>query len=275
MKIINLVENTAGEKGCMFEHGLSFYIEAGEHKLLLDFGQTQECMLQNAKKLGIDLGKVDIAILSHGHYDHAGGILPFIKINPNVKIYMQETACGEYYHVEKKRDILRYIGINKAIKELPQVQFVKENISITKDIDLFAGVKGKRNFSRGNKVLKRKLGEQFLEDDFIHEQYAVIRDGEMTVLFSGCAHNGILNIIDEYKRIYQKYPDIIISGFHMLQKNGYSKRDIENIREVARELKTFPIKFYTGHCTGEFAFSLMKEIMGEQIEEIHSGMRII
>lgn len=275
MKIINLVENTAGEKGCMFEHGLSFYIEAGEHKLLLDFGQTQECMLQNAKKLGIDLGKVDIAILSHGHYDHAGGILPFIKMNPNVKIYMQEAACGEYYHVEKKRDILRYIGINKAIKELPQVQFVKENMSITKDIDLFAGVKGKRNFSRGNKVLKRKLGEQFLEDDFIHEQYAVIRDGEMTVLFSGCAHNGILNIIDEYKRIYQKYPDIIISGFHMLQKNGYSEKDIENIRDVARELKTFSIKFYTGHCTGEFAFSLMKEIMGEQIEEIHSGMRII
>lgn len=274
MKIINLVENTAGEKGCAFEHGLSFYMETGEHKILLDFGQTEN-MLENAKKLGIDLKAVDIAILSHGHYDHAGGILPFIKINPSVKIYMQKTACREYYHVEKKRDIFRYIGIDKLIKELPQVQFVQENMSITSDIDLFSGVKGRRNLARGNRVLKYKLGEQFLEDDFIHEQYAVIREGGMTVLFSGCAHNGILNIMDEYKKIYQKYPNIVISGFHMLQKNGYSEQDIENIREVARELKTFPTKFYTGHCTGEFAFSLMKEIMGEQIVALHCGMQIM
>lgn len=274
MKIINLVENTAGENGCAFEHGLSFYMETGEHKILLDFGQT-EMMLENAKKLGVDLKKVDIAILSHGHYDHSGGILPFIKINPNAKIYMQKTACRDYYHIEEKRNVFRYIGIDKAIRELPSVQLVEGNISITPEIDLFAQVKGRRNFARGNRVLKYKLAESFVEDDFIHEQYAVIRENDMTVLFSGCAHNGILNILDEYKRIYHSYPTIVISGFHMMQKNGYSREDIDNIREVASELKTFPTKFYTGHCTGEFAFSVMKEIMGEQIRALHSGMQVI
>lgn len=274
MKIINLVENTTGENGCAFEHGLSFYMETRNHKLLLDFGQTEK-MLENAKRLGVDLEEVDIAILSHGHYDHSGGILPFIRINPNAKIYMQRTACRDYYHVEEKRNILRYIGIDKAIRELSAVQFVEGNISIVPEIDLFAGVKGRRNFARGNKVLKYKLGEQYVEDDFIHEQYAVIREGDMTVLFSGCAHNGILNIMDEYRRIYQSYPTIVISGFHMVQKNGYSEEDIKNIREVASELKTFPTKFYTGHCTGEFAFAVMKEIMGEQIVALHSGMQII
>lgn len=274
MKIINLVENAKGENGCSFEHGLSFYMETGEHKILLDFGQTEK-MLENAKKLGIDLSEVDIAILSHGHYDHSGGILPFVRINPTAKIYMQKTAYREHYHVEEKRNILRYIGIDKAIKELPTVQLVEGNTSIAQKIDLFAQVKGRRNFARGNKVLKYKLGESFVEDDFIHEQYAVIREDDMAVLFSGCAHNGILNIMDEYKKIYHSYPTLVISGFHMMQKNGYSKEDIENIREVARELKTFPTKFYTGHCTGETAFAVMKEIMGEQIIALHSGMRVL
>ncbi len=273
MKIINLVENTAGENGCAFEHGLSFYMETGEHKLLLDFGQTEK-MLENAKRLGIDLGQVDIAILSHGHYDHSGGILPFVRINPNAKIYMQRTACRDYYHVEEKREILRYIGIDKEICKLPSVQLVDGDMSIAPGIDLFAGVKGRRNFARGNRVLKYKSGDQYVEDDFVHEQYAVIREDDMIVLFSGCAHNGILNIMDEYRKRYQSYPTIVMSGFHMMQKNGYSKEDIENIREVASELKTFPTKFYTGHCTGEVAFSVMKEIMGEQLVALHSGMRV-
>ncbi len=272
MKLINLIENTEGKEGYAFEHGLSFYMETGEHKLLLDFGQTEN-MIENARRSGVDLSAVDIAILSHGHYDHAGGILPFVSMNPNAKIYMQRTACRGHYHVEKKRDIFRYIGIDKAIKDLSQVEFVDGNKSITPDIDLFTGIKGKRNLARGNRVLKYKCENKFVEDDFIHEQYAVIREGELSLLFSGCAHNGIQNIIEEYKNLYPKYPDIVVSGFHMKQVN-YSEADIENIKNVARELKEIPTKFYTGHCTGEVAFSIMREIMGEQIIAIHSGMQV-
>ena len=85
MRIINLVENTEGSTGCGIEHGLSFYIETEQHKLLMDTGQT-DLLIKNAEKLGIDLTKVDTVILSHGHYDHRGETLPSSEIKPNAKI---------------------------------------------------------------------------------------------------------------------------------------------------------------------------------------------
>ena len=96
MRIVNLIENTEGNPECVYEHGLSFYIETKAHKILLDLGQTDNS-LRNAKALGIDLQAVDTVVLSHGHYDHSGGIIPFTGINDRAAIYMQCSAGGEYY----------------------------------------------------------------------------------------------------------------------------------------------------------------------------------
>ena len=87
MKIVTLVENTCGYEGCIAEHGLSLYIETEKHKLLLDTGQT-DAVVKNAEVLGVDLSLVDTVILSHGHYDHSGGILPFSQINHTAQIIM-------------------------------------------------------------------------------------------------------------------------------------------------------------------------------------------
>ena len=87
MKIITLVENTVGNESCIAEHGLSVYIETEKHRLLLDTGQT-DAVVTNAETLGIDLTAVDTVILSHGHYDHSGGILPFSEFNHTAQIIM-------------------------------------------------------------------------------------------------------------------------------------------------------------------------------------------
>ena len=97
MKIVNLIENTKGNNNCLAEHGLSFYVETKQHKLLVDTGATN-AFIKNAQDLGIDLTMVDMVILSHGHYDHAGGILEFAKTNPKAAIYMQSNAKDAYYH---------------------------------------------------------------------------------------------------------------------------------------------------------------------------------
>lgn len=91
MKIVTLVENICGNDLCGCEHGLSLYVETEHHKLLLDTGAS-DLFFENAKKLDIDLCQVDTVILSHGHYDHGGGILKFVEINPHATIYMQK--CG-------------------------------------------------------------------------------------------------------------------------------------------------------------------------------------
>ncbi len=271
MHIISLIEDTEGIQGCVSEHGLSIYLETAKHKILLDFGASART-LENAKNLGIDLSKIDIAILSHGHYDHSGGILPFIEINPDVVIYMQEPAGNAYYHISGVSE--KYIGINPEINKLPQTRKINGNYKIDEEIELFSGITGRKFLAKGNMELKEKVDGNYIQDAFAHEQCAVIKQGKETILFSGCAHNGILNIMDRYFELYHDYPSMVISGFHMMQKSGYNVQDIENIRCVAKELSKMHTTFYTGHCTGQEAVNEMKQIMGEQLKVLHSGMVI-
>lgn len=271
MKIINLMENTEGKHHCFFEHGLSFYMETKHHKLLMDTGAS-DAFLRNAEILGVDLTKVDTLILSHGHYDHAGGIMGFSKMNPNAVIYMQSHAGDAFYH--KSRTVEKYIGIPPEILTLPQLKQIDGNYKIDDELFLYSGVTGRKLWPKGNLILKVKKNSLFLQDDFMHEQYLVISEGKKKVLISGCAHNGILNILDEYQKLYSTYPDVVISGFHMMKKE-YSDDDKKIIRETAKELMKRNTKFYTGHCTGEIPYQILKEMMCEQIIYVHSGDQIL
>lgn len=272
MRIVNLIENTPGAEGCLYEHGLSFYIETKNHKLLVDTGAS-DAFIHNAKVLGIDLAKVDTVILSHGHYDHSGGILPFVALNPNAKIYMQMNAAGAYYH--KDETVEKYIGIDQEIKHLPQVVWVDGDLKIDDELELFSHVTGRKLWPQGNLELKELVNGEFLQDEFSHEQYLVISDGDKKFLVSGCAHNGVLNILERYKELYEDNPYAMLSGFHMRKKTDYTDEDIAVMEETAKELCSTNTIFYTGHCTGEFPFEVMKEILGEQLIYVHSGEEIV
>ena len=272
MRIVNLIENTPGAEGCLYEHGLSFYIETKNHKLLVDTGAS-DAFIHNAKVLGVDLTKVDTVILSHGHYDHSGGILSFVAMNPTAKIYMQQNAAGEYYH--KDETVEKYIGIDQEIKHLPQVVWVDGDCKIDDELELFSNVTGRRLWPQGNMELKELMDGAFLQDEFSHEQYLVITDGDKKLLVSGCAHNGVLNILEKYRELYGDHPYAMISGFHMRKKSDYTDEDIAVMEETARELCDTDTVFYTGHCTGEYPFEVMKKILGEQLIYVHSGEEIV
>ena len=268
MKIITLMENTAKDDTIRAEHGLSLYIETNRHTLLSDCGCT-DAFIENAATLGVDLQKVDSVFLSHGHYDHASGILPFTALNPEAAIYMQEKALLPYYH--KTESVERYIGIDPAIGALPQLRTLNGDIVIDEELSLFTNVTGRKLWPKGNLELKKKVGDDFLQDEFDHEQYLVLFQEGKKILISGCAHNGILNILDKFIELYRHEPDIVISGFHMMKSSEYTPEEVETIKQTACELKKYKTKFYTGHCTGEPAFKIMKEILGVQIEYVRSG----
>ncbi|MCR5594343.1 MAG: MBL fold metallo-hydrolase [Lachnospiraceae bacterium] len=276
MRIVNLVENTEGASGCEYAHGLSFYIETEEHKILMDSGPN-DITIRNAQKLGIDLTAVDTLILSHGHYDHGGGIISFAKINPNATIYMQDCAFGEYYAddgEDKGKDRYRYIGIEDAIKELPQLRLINGNTKIDDELSVFTVKKEDIIRPATNNKLKIKQGRKYVQDDFKHEHYLVVRTGHMHILISGCAHNGILNILDEYRQIYREDPDAVISGFHLMKKSAYTDEEILDILDIAKALTKSKTKFYTCHCTGVLAYEMMKRIMGDKLVYVHSGDEI-
>lgn len=268
MKIITLMEDTCGDIRCHYEHGLCLYIETNKHKILFDTGAST-LTLDNAVTLGVDLKKVDIVVLSHGHYDHAGGILAFSKLNPNAIIYMQKGVDGDYYHGAK------YIGINKDIMNLSQLRVLNGDLKIDDELFIFTHITGRRLFARSNLELSKRVNHIDKPDTFDHEQCLVIIQDKQKILLSGCAHNGILNILDRYDELFHEYPDIVISGFHMNKKIAYTNQEIEDIKNTAKELHCMKTIFYTGHCTGLKAYHIMKEIMQKQLIYIHSGNRII
>ena len=275
MRIINLAENTEGAAGCGFEHGLCFYIETEHHKLLMDTGQS-DLFIKNAEKLGVDLTKVDTVVLSHGHYDHGGGILPFAEINPDAKIYVQASAFGEYYSIDSKGQP-HYIGLAEGIRELPQIVSIDAEDGIYRiddELSLFTGIGNEHPIPSANQRLMKKTEEDMVQDDFVHEQCLVIKEGSKSVLLSGCAHHGILNILDRYRELYGGDPDVVISGFHMMKRHGYSDADITMIIDTALELRKLHTVFYTGHCTGVEPYNAMKKLMGDKLHYVHSGDEI-
>ncbi|MCR5606670.1 MAG: MBL fold metallo-hydrolase [Treponema sp.] len=272
MRIINLIENETGSSGCIAAHGLSFYVETKKHKLLFDTGPN-ELFIENARKLGVNLSEVDSVILRHGHYDHSGGILPFVKLNPNAKIYMQQTASKEYFAFDGADKPFRYIGIDKNILTLPQLVFLSGDFEIDDELQIFTV--GKKFFPvpSTNKRLRRFSDGEYLQDDFCHEQNLLISCCDRRVLFSGCAHNGILNVLENLKaKLGDSYlPQLVLGGFHLMKKSEYSKEDEDEIEAIAKVLKSYNMHFATCHCTGLFAFEQMKKIMGESLSYVYSG----
>ncbi len=276
MKIIALMENTLGDERCTALHGLSFYIESERHKILFDSGPSDET-LNNAQKLGVDLKCVDTAVLSHGHYDHSGGLLAFAALNSRAKIYMQKDAGGENYAFDGPEKGYRYIGIDKKILGLPQLELIQGDLQI--DEELFLFTIDRRTFAvpgTNRRIVRKCTGrETYVQDDFSHEHCLFIKgkSPEASALISGCAHNGILNIMEEFIRKFGKasLPKTVISGFHLMKKNGYEESDLEEERFIARKLMDYPCKFITCHCTGEEPYENMKKIMGDRLNYIRTG----
>ena len=138
----------------------------------MDSGAS-DMFLNNAKMLGVDLVQVDTMILSHGHYDHAGGILAFSKLNKEAKIYMKDSAGLDYYHLENGEE--RYIGIDKDILQLEQRVGVNGNLVIDDELFLFTDITGGRYPAKGNLLLKKKMNDGFVQDSSIMSNVLSLR----------------------------------------------------------------------------------------------------
>lgn len=265
IKIVPLMEDNLCGEGLIAEHGLSLYIETPRHKLLVDTGQSEKTW-GNAAAKGVDITGVDTVFLSHGHYDHSGGLMKFASINPNAKIYMRRNAGGDYYSFKDGEE--KYIGIDKNILGLPKINLIDGNTVLDDELSVFTNVKPIRFWPKGNLRLHELKTGKFIQDSFSHEMYLVIKFGEKEyALISGCAHNGILNILDSFRGIYKTEPKLVVSGFHMIQSE-YDEADISQIEKIGDELSRMNTIFYSGHCTGETAYGLLKNKLGDKLQAI-------
>ena len=274
MRIVCLSENTEGSRGCGIEHGLCFYIETKNHKLLFDTGAS-DLHIQNAERLGVDLQAVDTVILSHGHYDHGGGLLSFLELNDKAEVYMQKSAFGEYFSQKDETKEPRYIGLDPALKENTRIHLLEGDERLDGELAVFASIGNQYPIPSASRTLLQKTEEGYIPDDFVHEQCLCVFAEGKRILFSGCAHHGIRNILARYEALYHCQPDLVFSGFHMMKKGGYSEEDITGMIETALALSKMKTQFYTCHCTGELPYQAMKKIMDNQLQYIHCGDEII
>lgn len=167
LKIITLVEDNQKDINLGFEHGVSLYIETDKHKLLFDVGQTELFSL-NAKKMGINLADVDTVVISHGHYDHGGGLEWFLKINNRAKIYIQNSAFGEFYSMRKK-DEYTYIGLNRNLDKSRFI-LLKRDLIIDDELTICNQIEEHNFFPNSNHTLYKKVGNKIVPDDFNHNK---------------------------------------------------------------------------------------------------------
>lgn len=257
MKITTLIENTAISDALEAEHGLSLFIETKEHRILFDMGQSG-AFAKNAEKLGIDLAQADIAVLSHGHYDHGGGLPEFLRLNAQARVYVSRYAFGAYYNGTEK-----YIGLAKELQNEPRLVLTGDKTNLAEGLTLYSRNAAQRVEPLNPYGLNKRCGEDFLPDDFLHEQYLLIEEDGKRVLISGCSHKGIVNIAAWFE------PDILVGGFHFMRL-----ADEAALLRYADTLLTHPTKYYTGHCTGEEQYALLKARMGERLDALSTGKTI-
>ena len=250
-----LTENTSVSPKFKAEHGLSLYIETNGHKILFDTGQT-DIFADNATLLGIDLSKVDIAVLSHGHYDHGGGIAKFLELNHTAKIYMSRYAFEPYYNGTEK-----YIGLDLSLKNSDRIIFVDDVLELDEGLVLKSC--NEKDYTCDSCGLNIKENDEFIADRFQHEQYLEINENGKKTLISGCSHKGILNIVKWFE------PDYLVGGFHFMKIE-----DEKLLERNAKALNEFDTTYFTCHCTGIEQYEFLKKLMGEKLNYISCGQEI-
>ncbi len=277
MNITVLIENTS-ESELISEHGLSLWIEYGEKKILLDAGSS-EAFAENAKKLGIELERADICVLSHGHYDHCGGFEVVFQKNANAMIYAQKSAVESYY--SGSGGIIHEISIpQNVLAYRDRFILVDGYKEICEGIYLVPhSTLGLEKIGERSKLYK-KVEDTIVADDFSHEQSLVIDTENGLVVFNSCSHGGVENIMREVKEACGgKHIYAYIGGLHMKGKvNGedictFSESEVDDLCDVIMTEGMEGI--YTGHCTGIPGFVAMQKRLGEKIKPLGTGMKFI
>jgi len=274
MHLVTLVEDTKGREDLKNRFGLSLHLETDGKSILFDTGQDGT-FLANARTLGVDLASLDLAVLSHGHYDHGGGLGAFFAANQATPLFLGKGAGGPHY--ARVLWMNKYIGLDQAILERhrDRLRWVEKDTELAPGIDALTSVKRSEPIPRGNRRILLKTGGGYVPDPFAHELTCVVREKDGMVVLAGCGHSGILNMVMAAK---DRFPDTpvkaVVGGFHMIDNPVLKTMGAtpEEVREVARKLRTLGCRrVITGHCTGGKAVKILKNELGDRLEVLNTG----
>jgi len=269
IRITTLVENTASGAGLLAEHGLSFWIEYGDKRILFDTGQS-DILIKNAKVLGIDLAETDAIVLSHGHYDHTGGLASVLNIAEKAKIYLHPAATEPKF--SKKFSGAKLIGMSDSAKKAIQGRDV---IWTATPAQLFPGIKVTGQVPHINNF-EDVGGAFFLDgncqksDKLLDDQSLFIESAKGLIVVFGCAHSGVVNTLDHIRKSTgQNKIYVVIGGMHLANASQI------RIANTIEAFKKYEIqKIVPLHCTGQSAMENFKNAFGDKCLSLGTGKQI-
>lgn len=263
MRVTALIENTTSRDGCVAEFGLSFLVEANGRCALFDAGQSGK-IVENAQALGVDLSAVDVAVLSHGHYDHADGFPAFLKANGRALLHVRAGYDGDYWNADDE-----FIGVTRELVGNERVVVVgEERVDLGDGFTILSYAHREPPIPLEPFGLSCRVAGVLEPDEFLHEQYLLVQEGEIRLLVTGCSHRGIRNIL---RWSAAECPTHVLGGFHWFK---VPLDDILYLDVAADDLLTFPVHYITCHCTGLDQYRYLKERMGNRLEYIAAGQMI-
>jgi len=263
LRITTLSENTAGKDGFLGEWGLSLLVESDEARILFDTGQSLSTV-HNAKLLGVNLSQVDKIVLSHGHFDHTGGLKQVLsEIGHEIEVIAHPDIWQAKYNARQGEEP-RYIGIPFSRRELESLgakfRLASEPVAISDSIMTSGEVPMVTDYEDIESFLVVKEDGNFKPDTFRDDQALIIKTPPGLVVVLGCAHRGIINTLYHAQKISGvKKVDTVIGGCHLM------KASEERIWQTLAALKELGVgRLGVCHCTGMAASVVMAQEFGER-----------
>ena len=269
--ILTLVENTAQGQGILAEHGLSFLVETGEGTVLFDTGQGQ-VLIPNAATMEVDLGKVDRIVLSHGHFDHTGGLRPVLdQIGPR-EVLAHPQALVPKYSVHQGN--VREIGMpeSQQVLEREGANFClyEDPVEVIPGITLTGRIPRVTDFEEISSRFRIGTEENLHQDMLWDDQALIVESEEGPVVVLGCAHAGLINTLLYVKeRVGGRSFAGVIGGTHLVDAGSV------RLERTVDALKQFDIgRIAPYHCTGFRGQVALWESFGERFVLNRAGDRL-
>ncbi len=272
-RLICLIENTSPSPKLKCEHGLALWIEVGDDCLLFDTGRGP-AFAENAKSLGVRLSRAVVIALSHGHYDHTGGLARALQAAPDARVIAHaEIACDRFRHNEdgSAKPIGMPAAVRRALENarhrwhIPQPgEEIAPGVLVTGPIPM-------RPSDPTTPFAHFRCGADARQiDDFPDEQALVIERPDGLVVITGCAHAGVLNTVRAAMDLAGGRPvRTLIGGLHLYR---FSRPEVEQIVGGLRQLGVRRVS--AGHCTGEVGISLLAAEYGQQFQPLQTGTEL-